>query len=1015
MRWLLDLCNDSPAIFFGAVVAGKAAVPLVAAALANMALRRRSAALRHMVWMSALLGSLAVPVLSWTLPGWRIPIAASAPDRAPVAPAPAFPGNAAGSNRENLKFEISNLKFQESALGIRPTPATVPTRAPVDWVRRIRTAWIIGAACALLPPVVGAVGLLLLARRVATVSDPALVEQARELSAAIGLHRRVRLLQSSDAAMPMTWGWFRPTVLLPAEFGTWSEERQRVVLLHELGHIKRFDCLTQHAAQFAAAIYWFNPLTWLAAHRMRVERERACDDLVLLAGARPSDYARHLLTIARTLQSPGIAGAAAVAMARRSQLESRILSILDPRLRRGPFRFRGACLWLLGVAALVLPLSVVRLHAADRSDEAGAPGQGDGGKRTIVNGFVVDPAGKPVAGAQVAVLAKRKRTTVDRTTREGPDVLGTAQTDGAGHFSVSVPRIGVVQYWEPTALASMPGFGLGGVSFSNDTASAELKIALQPERVVRGRLVDIQGQPAPGVEVRVASVSTYGGRNDENSYGDEEPLQLGAPWPKRVTCDSEGRFTIPGLALNQRIQLAVRDDRYARQDFDLAQHDPAANDERTFSLGPPQTVEIRIVGEDNRRGIAGARVMVASDRGQPRRRAALGYVEVVADASGRATLQPIPGDSFTIAAYPPEGEPYLLRTKSITWPKASLKQEVEVALPVGVLVRGQITESPSGTPVAGARVFYLQPFENNPFFRDDGYSPWFGWGPDAVSGADGRFALAVSPGKGHLMIQGPSPDFLHLATTTHEVKPGINGNQRAYPDGLVKLDLKPAQKTHEVSVQLRRGVTVSGRVVDPDGRPVAEAVLFCRSYVPLTYQSSECEFSGDTIPVRDGQFELRGLDPEQSIPVFFFDVKNALGATVELSGKSAANGPVTVQLQKCGAARLRLVDKPGKLVAGAFPTAQIIVTPGGHFPGTNDTPMADCVYQSNLDRERHRNLKPDDQGTYTLPALIPGASYLLWSTYSSGRIDPIERTFKAEAGKTLELSDVIVRVPERQQ
>ena len=120
-----------------------------------------------------------------------------------------------------------------------------------------------------------------------------------QLSRELGVRRPVRLLQASGPAMPMTWGIRRPVILLPADAGEWPAERRRDVLLHELAHVKRHDFLVQLIARVACAIYWFHPLVWLAAARLRVERERACDDQVLRAGATPSVYATHLLDIAR--------------------------------------------------------------------------------------------------------------------------------------------------------------------------------------------------------------------------------------------------------------------------------------------------------------------------------------------------------------------------------------------------------------------------------------------------------------------------------------------------------------------------------------------------------------------------------------------------------------------------------------------------------------------------------------------------------------------------------------------
>src|SRR5262245_60915859 len=142
----------------------------------------------------------------------------------------------------------------------------------------------------------------------------------------IGLRQSVELLQAPDASVPMTWGSVHPRVLLPQEARRWPLPRRRVVLLHELAHIQRLDCLTQSLAQVCCAMYWFHPLVWVAARALRSEREKACDDLVLSSGAeKASDYAGHLLDIARSMHSSVCcSGFATVAMARRSQLEGRL-------------------------------------------------------------------------------------------------------------------------------------------------------------------------------------------------------------------------------------------------------------------------------------------------------------------------------------------------------------------------------------------------------------------------------------------------------------------------------------------------------------------------------------------------------------------------------------------------------------------------------------------------------------------------------------------------------------------
>ena len=88
-----------------------------------------------------------------------------------------------------------------------------------------------------------------------------------------------------------------PVVLLPDESDRWRTERLRMVLIHELAHVQRWDCLVQLLAHLARALFWFHPLAWLAVSRLRVEQELACDDVVLASGASAPDYAEHLVVV----------------------------------------------------------------------------------------------------------------------------------------------------------------------------------------------------------------------------------------------------------------------------------------------------------------------------------------------------------------------------------------------------------------------------------------------------------------------------------------------------------------------------------------------------------------------------------------------------------------------------------------------------------------------------------------------------------------------------------------------
>src|SRR5262249_4373837 len=141
--------------------------------------------------------------------------------------------------------------------------------------------------------------------------------------------RPVRVLIHPDRTIPLVWGILRSRLMLPASARHWSAELLRSVLLHELAHIKRRDTTTRLLVQVACALHWFNPLVWFAAWRQGVECERACDDLVLASGVRPSAYAGHLLDVVTGLPPAPWTQACGLAVARKSSLEGRLVAVLS--------------------------------------------------------------------------------------------------------------------------------------------------------------------------------------------------------------------------------------------------------------------------------------------------------------------------------------------------------------------------------------------------------------------------------------------------------------------------------------------------------------------------------------------------------------------------------------------------------------------------------------------------------------------------------------------------------------
>ncbi len=365
--------------------AGKSLALLTLATLLAMLLHRASAAAKHWVWTLAVVGVLLLPLVSLLLPQWRVNLL---PDLARPLASQAEP-----SATENLLETPPLLKQAAQALkpisppSVKELPASPaprnalteeePLPAPIvgvtqtatepkpasQWPTWLLLGWLVGVALIFGRLLLGTLSAWWLVRSAYEITDDAWVSLTQYLGWRFGLKREVRLLASNQVHSPITCGVFRPAILIPDSVNEWPPERRYVVLSHELAHIKRRDCLTQLLAQIACAIYWFNPLVWVAARRLRIERERACDDFVLSAGTKASDYASHLLEIARSMQPTRLSSVAAVAIAKGSQLEGRLLAILDPNLQRRRLNRIATIALALLLIGVALPLAALQPSA----------------------------------------------------------------------------------------------------------------------------------------------------------------------------------------------------------------------------------------------------------------------------------------------------------------------------------------------------------------------------------------------------------------------------------------------------------------------------------------------------------------------------------------------------------------------------------------------------------------------------------------------------------------------------
>jgi RNA polymerase sigma factor (sigma-70 family) len=653
-------------------------------------------------------------------------------------------------------------------------------------------------------------------------------------------------------------------------------------------------------------------------------------------------------------------------------------------------------------------------QAAGKAKADPAPGTQKAEGTVAVTGRVLDPDGKAVPTARVFVLDMPKD--IDRFQSEEDvhmEVKDQAPADDGGRFRVRVPRQPVKRDFPAVIAARADGFGLGLYPLTAGPAKGDVVIRLPREKILRVRLVDLQGAPARDVALRLLAVAEKRGESFVAAAG---PAPGRPGWFPPLRTNAEGRFEVRGVGPEQAVVLLVRDPRFTPVTLELGKKikpdaeagPPAAQEEGEIVrvLDPPRTLRGRVVYADTGKPAAGAVVTAANN------------FKTTTGPDGHFKLNarwaPNRGEMF-MAAQPPPGpgggpSPYLGMFRFVRQPKGPTVKTPDVVftLPRGVVVHGKVVEAGSGKAVGGAGVCLVprqKPVASPDFFAAH---PAVGLTHPVYAKADGAFALTVPAGTGTLIVKAARPDYVPVATSMGELATGKPGNQPLYAHAIQVVDVKAGDDAQGFSVRLRRGVPVKGKLVGPDGQPVRGAKMLTR----LATSSFLMGFvEGRAVDVPDTGFELGGCDPKRPYPVVFFQEKKGWGAVVELPGKDAA-GPLTVRLEPCGKAKVRFVNPEGQPVEGHWPSVEVVLRPG---PAWNDQkaalqniPAADTVNLANvlLGSYQFTNFRTDADGRVTLSNLIPGVTYRISSLSSR---DPVLREFTVRPGETAELKDVVLR------
>ncbi len=353
----------------------KSLLLLVLSTIVCWMLVRASAATRHWVWASTMIGLLLMPACALLLPEWRVlPSWLSLESRIeqqlivnkPIAI------NLPASDDPVLSQQTPAPEYANYTPPTVYPSATDPTATmPIPMrlsASLLLSVWGIGCLLCLIPI---AISLLRLRQTERVYKDGSplpqrLLRRITKIAGELGIGVP-RVIVGPTGVMPMVWTFGESRLLMPADTEQWTTTRLDAVLMHELVHLKRRDPTWFLVGLLARAVNWFNPLAWYAVHRLRIECERACDDHVLRMGVDAADYATHLLALSTSVRALSGTGSIALAMATKLNVENRIVSILNEKANRCGVTLRRAVGVLIAISIGVAVLASLAATASDKN------------------------------------------------------------------------------------------------------------------------------------------------------------------------------------------------------------------------------------------------------------------------------------------------------------------------------------------------------------------------------------------------------------------------------------------------------------------------------------------------------------------------------------------------------------------------------------------------------------------------------------------------------------------------
>ncbi len=622
-----------------------------------------------------------------------------------------------------------------------------------------------------------------------------------------------------------------------------------------------------------------------------------------------------------------------------------------------------------------------------------------------IKGRVLDPDGKPLAGARLFLLTEAKKPKGDGVVR--------ATTDKEGRFSFQAKPPDFNAEGKATLAATAKGFGPAWIDVTAEKSDAITLQLAQDDVPIEGRVLDLEGQPIPGITVYASRLM----QTDLNSWFDARK-KLQFPWlpgielemvNQAISCktDKDGRFRLEGFGRDRVVYVHMRGEKTENRDVDIVtrrevprelskdHYDvyPARFD---YVVGPSKPILGTVRDKRTGKPLAGVSVFFLMTRPN---------LQATTDEQGRYRLQGVrKRQSYTLAA---GGVPFFGVSK---WDVADTPGLdpliVNFEVERGIAVRGRLLDKATGKPVRGL-VMYAT-LSDNPHLQDFATLNAGNINTDnSQTGADGSFAVTAIPGSGLLCALADDVERFCAVEINKpwQTNATLSGYHAVVPIDLDDKDGKPVVQ----DILLEPGRTLKGSVVDPDGRPLKGAFVAGRR--PVTWFG---RFGSDgEKKLKADSFTVGGLKLGQPRPLLFFHPEAKLGKRLRLGGDE--KGPLVVRLEPLGALSGRVIDAQGHPLANhkvivEFDPRDLSVAFDSRNP--EKTLPREMTYEDPLWKAARGNTTTDREGRLLLEGLIPGVRYKIYVGGKELRPGALHLAHfdvdgvTVETGKTKDLGDL---------